>query len=121
MTKTQTHIQTFIDNQDSPVDFADIQTYLSTLNLDINKTTIYRNLEKLESQARVSKVLLSDQKQFWEKSVVSTNHYHLVCEKCKKIECVELESKLKISNKNFVTKKIELNLVGLCSKCQGEL
>jgi Fe2+ or Zn2+ uptake regulation protein len=116
--RTNLLIQDFILGNKSPTSFTQIQDFLVTQNINVNKTTIYRNLEKLEQEDKIRKVLLSDQKQFWEKNPLDNGHCHLICEKCQKVECVELKSPISFPSNDFQTSKVELNLVGLCKNCQ---
>jgi Fe2+ or Zn2+ uptake regulation protein len=117
--KTEQIIHQLIQINHTPVDFAEITNYLHSKSLLPNKTTIYRNLEKLEKEGLIKKVILSDHKQYWE--LVQTNperqHFHLICQKCEKIECQELDSELAFKLINFKVLKTELNLYGFCQNC----
>jgi Fe2+ or Zn2+ uptake regulation protein len=117
--KTEQIILQLIKTNHTPVDFAEITNYLHSKSLLPNKTTIYRNLEKLEKEGLIKKVILSDHKQYWE--LAQTNpehqHYHLICQKCEKIECQELDSELAFKLINFKVLKTELNLYGFCQNC----
>jgi Fe2+ or Zn2+ uptake regulation protein len=119
MPKINATIQDLLDNSKSPLEFSYISEYLQTIDLKPNKTTIYRNLEKLEKQKLIKKVILSDQKQYWEKNQKEPHlHFHLICNLCKKIECRELSKVLDLGFTDFVIQKADLNLFGLCQKCQ---
>ena len=119
MSKTEQIITKLIQTRHTPVDFAEISMYLVSKGISPNKTTIYRNLEKLEKEGIVKKVILSDHKQFWELAQVNLDHqhYHLICQKCEKIECKELEQALTLQSTGFTPQKTELNLYGLCQNC----
>ena len=119
MSKTEQIIAELIQTRHTPVDFAEISTYLGSQGTLPNKTTIYRNLEKLEKEGVIKKVILSDHKQFWELSQTNPvhQHYHLICQKCEKIECKELGQVLDLQSTSFVPQKTELNLYGLCQNC----
>ena len=120
MFKINQFIQNLIDNSNNPIEYKQISSYLQSNDLSPNKTTIYRNLEKLEQEGLIKKVLLSDQKQYWEK--VQTNphyHFHLICNLCKKIECREFTKVLDLDFIGFLIQKSEFNLFGLCQKCSS--
>jgi Fe2+ or Zn2+ uptake regulation protein len=119
MSEIANTIQEFIQFQNTPTDYSDIETCLLKSKPKTNKTTIYRNLEKLEKEGLIKKVILSDHKQYWE--LAQTNpeqqHFHLICQKCEKIECQELDSELAFKLINFKVLKTELNLYGFCQNC----
>jgi Fe2+ or Zn2+ uptake regulation protein len=121
MPKINDIILNSILDSSNPVDFNLISDSLTAENLSPNKTTIYRNLEKLESEGLIQKVLLSDQKQYWEK-IQSDQfnqhfHFHLICNLCKKIECRELSKVLDLGFNDFQIQKTDFNLFGLCQNC----
>ncbi len=116
-------IQQLIQSSHSPVDFEQIMVFLATQNIKPNKTTIYRNLDKLQKDGTINKVILSDQKQFWEivhnQTQNNHQHFHLICNICTKIECQELPNfpNFNLSNLGFKIQKTEINLFGLCQDC----
>jgi Fe2+ or Zn2+ uptake regulation protein len=120
MPKINDIILALITQSTNPIDFNDIASSLSHENLSPNKTTIYRNLEKLEADGAIKKVLLSDQKQYWEKAQTNAHyHFHLICNLCKKIECREFNKTLDLGFTDFLIQKSEFNLFGLCKQCQS--
>ncbi len=85
----------------------------------IDKTTVYRNLEKLLSWEK----LIEDFSISWEKlySLKENHHHHFVCDICKKTEniwCfldIEID---KLQNKfNFKVKNHVLVLSWICKDC----
>ena len=117
--KTDKLINDLIKLKHAPIDFAEITNYLYSQGISPNKTTIYRNLEKLEKEGLIKKVILSDHKQFWEMAQTNPDHqhYHLICQKCEKIECRDLDQNFQPQLSNFQTQKTELNLYGFCHNC----
>jgi Fur family transcriptional regulator, ferric uptake regulator len=117
--KTEQSILNLIHSKHSPIDFVEITQHLKEKGSSPNKTTIYRNLDKMEKDGLIKKVILSDQKQFWEISQnnQSHQHYHLICQKCESIECKELERNFTLNPKLFQIQKIELNFYGFCHQC----
>lgn len=108
----------FIKTKHTPVNFGEISDLLLSKKLSPNKTTIYRNLEKLAKENYIKKVVLSDQKQYWEINQCSQNHqhYHLICQNCEKIECKEMTN-FNLPNDNFQINKAEINFFGICNNC----
>jgi Fe2+ or Zn2+ uptake regulation protein len=119
MSKINDIISNSIFNSTIPVDYIYIAQDLRDSGLTPNKTTIYRNLDNLERQGVIQKVVLSDQKQYWEKLQNSPHyHFHLICKMCKKIECRELVKALDLGFRDFKIQKTDFNLFGLCNQCQ---
>lgn len=119
MPKINDIISNLIHDSTIPIDYNTIAKVLKTSGLTPNKTTIYRNLEALENDGTIQKVLLSDQKQYWEKVQQSPYyHFHLICNLCKKIECRELTKTLNLGFDDFQVQKTDFNLFGLCNQCQ---
>jgi Fe2+ or Zn2+ uptake regulation protein len=92
---------------------------LESIN-NIDKTTIYRNLEKLV----YSWDFIEDFSNSWEKtySIKENHHHHFICDKCSKkinIGCIldekikkfEKDLNIKINNHSFL-------LSGFCEKCK---
>jgi Fe2+ or Zn2+ uptake regulation protein len=118
MSKIADLIVDLIARSKAPLDFGVIESHLIQNNLSPNKTTIYRNLEKLETEGLLKKVILSDQKQFWEKiHSLSRYHFHLICTICDKIECRESISFFNFDLGQFQIQKTELNFFGKCQNC----
>lgn len=92
---------------------------LNELDWKVNKTTVYRNLEKLLNLWEI----LEDFSKNWEKiySKKKTHHHHFVCDKCWKTEniwCFMKEEILKLEQKfNFKVKNHSLLLNWICEKC----
>ncbi len=113
----QEFILKILNASTTPSSFDFISSKLSLLNIKPNKTTIYRNLEKLEKSGVIKKVILSDQKQFWEINQKNTQHYHLVCNSCESIECKPFNFIFSFDLPGFTVQKKELNLFGICQNC----
>jgi Fe2+ or Zn2+ uptake regulation protein len=113
----------FITNNHSPTSFENIADSLLKDGFNPNKTTIYRNLDKLQSEGLIKKVILSDSKQFWEivdsksRNSQKYEHFHLICGICDKIECREIPKVFSLSFDNFNVQKTEFNVFGTCQNC----
>lgn len=117
--KTEQSIKALLKSKHTPADFAEISAYLDLKGALPNKTTIYRNLEKLEKESFIKKVILSDHKQYWELAQTDPQqqHYHLICQKCEVIECKELSFEVAFEFLNFKILKTNLNFYGFCQNC----
>jgi Fur family transcriptional regulator, peroxide stress response regulator len=122
MTPTKNTILEKIKNSKKPINFEQIRTHLTALGQSPNKTTIYRNLEKLEEQKLINKVTLSDQKMYWESSHNHSDHQHLhlVCNICQSVECRDFENKIDLNISGFVVNDYEITVSGTCQKCTQE-
>jgi Fur family transcriptional regulator, ferric uptake regulator len=118
MTNSQKTILDLLSSNNGPISFEKVKDYFRSIDQFPNKTTIYRNLEKLENEGLINRVVLSDQKMFWELAPSkSHNHIHLICNSCKNVECRDLKTKLDLNVEKFELINIEINLYGKCQKC----
>ena len=88
---------------------------------NINITTIYRNLNILESIGLIHKII-SDNGVFLYKILCNdSHHHHLICNYCGKVESIDfcpLQNYINISNsKKFELTDHKLELYGLCENC----
>ena len=93
-------------------------------NPKLNKTTVYRNLEKLQIAKSVQSFKLADGICYYEQ--VQDEHLHFSCDQCKLVECLnehalfELASNVSnsIARRGLNVRKTDLFLNGLCRNCQ---
>ncbi|HIP42853.1 MAG TPA: transcriptional repressor [Aquifex aeolicus] len=85
----------------------------------VSLATVYRTLETLEKIGLVKRVC------FWGNSARydanTSEHHHLICKKCGRIEDIDLDQKLSIPEnlQGFKTDSYSVNIYGLCPKCQS--
>ncbi len=106
-----------------PLSAIQILNFLKDRSLDVNKTTVYRELDFLMANEVISELDLLDGMKRYELRHANHHHHHLVCTSCQKIQCVEMnndldevESRIK-SRYHFNVKVHVLEFFGLCSKC----
>jgi Fe2+ or Zn2+ uptake regulation protein len=106
-----------------PLSVPQIQSELTCASLQVNKTTVYRELEVLEYAGIVHSLSLQDRRQYYELSL-GEHHHHLVCLRCERIEDVDvdesglLEEGVRVSReKNFSILRHSLEFFGLCKLC----
>jgi Fe2+ or Zn2+ uptake regulation protein len=100
-----------------PLSFSNIQNLLKEKSVAVNKTTIYRQLEKLV-QTNFLVPIDGANGRTWEK-VSSPDHAHLTCNLCNKIVCLTVNYKTQIApieNENNI-KIIKFTLSGICQNC----
>lgn len=123
ITKVRSLIIEIIVSSPTPLSVGELLNMLEKVNLQPNKTTIYRELDFLLKQGIIREVDFGESKKRYEFSS-EQHHHHVICIKCKKIEDVDLDQDLsqyedKIAQeKNFKIINHSLEFFGLCPNCQ---
>lgn len=105
-----------------PLDAGTIQAELVKALGQINKTTVYREIEFLLSQSLVRQVDFGEGKKRYEISSLP-HHHHLVCVNCKTVKDVRLKNDLKPIEQaitrasKFKIQRHALEFFGLCPQC----
>jgi len=106
-----------------PQAVGELLTALYKSGLQPNKTTVYRQLEKMESEGLVRRVNISDTNATYE-AVSDAHHHHLVCERCGEVRDIVMkdESHLlrTIAAEGFAPKVHKLEIFGLCKECGAD-
>src|SRR5699024_1599168 len=74
------------------------------LNKEVNRTTIYRVLNRFHEDGVVHKVVCDDGKQYFaycidcEQNEHHHNHFHFRCLRCGKVECLNKEMEINLPN-----------------------
>lgn len=127
-TNNRTKIMDFLlANKDRTVSVSDIEDHLTAERNPVNKTTIYRYLDKLEADGNIIKYTSEKGEkatyQYVDREHRCDEHLHLKCSRCGAIihldcgfmgeiaEHVEKDHGFKIQCKNSI-------IYGLCDKCQ---
>lgn len=136
MSKTKTEVQTrnsevrksiieILKETECPITVSLILKALSQKNFWPNKTTVYRALKTLIKLGIVVEVNFLEGKKRYELAKRGIlHHHHLVCKKCRKSICVNIEKRiLKIQQdleKSFGFQILDHNteFFGICPKCQ---
>lgn len=98
-----------------------VEVSLLVSKIGVNKTTVYRQIEKLLSQGVIIEVELGDGKKRYELKSLE-HHHHLLCKICGKLEDIELDEKQLLNEVAKKTKfKVEshnLEFFGRCIDCK---
>jgi Fe2+ or Zn2+ uptake regulation protein len=70
-----------------PLAVLDFQKLFKKNKLNVNRTTLYRELDILKKEGLVSEIQLKDSKK-WYELANQTHHHHVICTKCGKIDNV---------------------------------
>ena len=85
----------------------------------ISLATIYKNVNSMVEKFFISEVKIPNEKSVYE--LVKTEHSHLVCEKCKKIEDIIVDTSSVLnelkSMSNFKINNTNVVFTGVCSTC----
>lgn len=90
---------------------------------DMNKTTVYRALERLEDDRKIHSFTGADGLKWYAScndccTAENVNfHPHFQCEKCGKIEYLSIDLELPKLPNNYKIERAELLLLGSCDEC----
>ncbi len=87
---------------------------------NISLGTVYRNLKILKEEGLIIELTDGKQSRF---DARIDNHYHFKCEKCGSIYDIEpedIEINHSLEFKGFSIDTVDVNITGVCSKCNGE-
>ncbi|MCT4630970.1 Fur family transcriptional regulator [Winogradskyella sp.] len=94
------------------------------LKEDMNKTTVYRVLDRLENDGTIHSFTGTNGLKWYAKCYQCTSHHHndvhphFECNACGKVECLDLNIAIpQIKNRNIETASIMLK--GQCSDCMA--
>ncbi|MFD2568583.1 Fur family transcriptional regulator [Pseudotenacibaculum haliotis] len=97
---------------------------VSQLQKEMNKTTVYRILDKLEKDGIVHSFLGKEGLKWYAKCQgCSSGHHvdahpHFQCNNCGTIECLSLDVKIP-TVKNYQISSVEIMLQGTCAQCSA--
>ena len=108
----------------TPLSVPHILEGLKERSIEVNKTTVYRELERFQNLGIVESFQLGDRKQYYELSS-REHHHHLVCMSCESVEDIDMDEKLlelgeqkANREKQFTILRHSLEFFGLCRQCQ---
>lgn len=92
------------------------------IDIDINRATIYRVLNRFCADGILHKIVAEDGKQYFAPSSkpdqqdIAENHIHFKCLVCETIECLHTEVHFSIPNA-YIVKNVNCVLTGTCKSC----
>lgn len=108
-------------NKTKPKTIKEISNELIENGVSFDKTSIYREIEKLVREGIAREINLADGKKRFEAN--SGEHFHLICNNCNEVECLDLEPyqakiiDLLSPKKDYRISNINLTINGSCQKC----
>ena len=121
ITKVRREVVKIFSDTSVPLSANQIEEKLSRVGVNVNKTTIYRELQFLLNNGYLIKVYLHPNEVSYESSELK-HHHHLVCEICGNVDKVtnclakELEEGV-LKKKGFKTARHSLEFYGTCADC----
>lgn len=116
-------IETLISSR-APLSVPDILEAFGKIGVKADKTTVYRELLRLERLGIVESVQLGDRKRYYELAH-RDHHHHLVCVECEMVEDIDVDERELVSQerkasreKGFAILRHSLEFFGLCRNCQ---
>lgn len=124
LTKTRRAFAELFSRSPIPLSVPDILRELRRMRVTVNKTTVYRELERMQHLGIIEGRQLGDRKQYYE-LVSRGHHHHLVCLRCERVEDADVDEtellleEQKVSReKNFTIVRHSLEFFGVCTECQ---
>jgi Fe2+ or Zn2+ uptake regulation protein len=119
-------IQFFLDHQKSHVPFKDLQDHLVEKLPDIDRTTIYRNIEKFISLGLIQELDLPNKGKVFQYIFNKQVHHYYICKSCSKTikGDEQLFKKIEKAIKDvhdFSKSNLSVVFYGFCSKCDPAL
>src|SRR5699024_5938086 len=94
------------------------------LEKEVDRTTIYRVLNRFHEDGIIHKVVCDDGKQYFaycincEEDEHRHNHFHFRCQGCGKVECLNKEIEVNLPN-GYEAKIFNGVISGYCKNCQN--
>jgi len=86
------------------------------LHSSISLATVYKNITSLVEKKLLKELALNNLKSKYE--ISKEAHSHLICKVCNSVEDIEISQNIDRDFGEFKVEDIELNLYGICKKCQ---
>lgn len=121
ITKTRKSMLQIFSEMKSPLSAQDVIQKLSSNEVHVNKTTVYREIQFLLDQNYLTELKISGPESLYELSFWD-HHHHVICNNCGTINDIEVPEKQILKdvqkNTNFVITDHALEFYGLCYGCQ---
>jgi len=121
-TKSKRALREIFASAKQPLTPVELMNLLEKSGIFFNKTTIYRELDRLREKGEIAIVYFADGHTRYEMTH-GDHHHHAVCTKCKTVIKLEIESELEqlqvaIAKKNgFTIRQHLVEFFGMCRAC----
>jgi Fur family ferric uptake transcriptional regulator len=122
LTKTRESLLGLFLENDHPLSAMSLKQGLKKRGHDVNKTTVYRELERLEQIGILQSMRLQDRKQYFELAN-RDHHHHLVCVECHQVLDIALQDTSLVKQVETLSKKfhflISAHAIEFYGRCQA--
>lgn len=124
VTKLTQALMDILQSANQPLSVPEIQAQLKEhKSLTPNKTTLYRQFQKLTEANQVEEILLTNSVTHYE--LKKNHHHHFICNECDTIECLEdknLETEIHklehlLESQGMQINQHQFSFSGSCQKC----
>lgn len=122
-TKTRKVVLHLFFRDHTPLSVSRILDELEAQSVQVNKTTVYRELETLEALGIIKSLTLQDRKQYFELAT-REHHHHFVCTVCQQITDVEIDEEGILERAERLGRKLGFHITnhavefyGQCATC----
>lgn len=121
-TRQRSVILKILEGSQNPVSAPAILAAAQKLSPSLNKTTVYRTLERLVDERLAEAIMLKEGVVHYElrhPSACGHHHHHFVCSDCERIFCIDgcASSFEVLLPRGFKLQSHEITLRGLCKGC----
>jgi len=122
LTRTRKAIVSALLTSQAPLSAFDLKERLQESNVEVNKTTVYRELAFLVKHNIIHEIQFGDGKTRY-RVCPDGHHHHAICVKCSKVDDIIMENDLAAHEKrldqliNFKVLHHTLEFFGLCKAC----
>lgn len=106
-----------------PLSVTDVLCHFKKEGVVVNKTTVYRELERFGKLGLIRTVDLGDRRQYFERAN-DGHHHHFVCIECDQVEDIELDERMLTLQERALAEKKGVSILrhsleffGLCKMC----
>lgn len=121
ITKARTAINNIFEKNHKPLSAPELLILLTKQNVNVNKTTVYRELDFLKKGNLIREVVWDDSVMRYETSDPNC-HHHVVCKHCGKVSPVHINEDLLLASvekqSHYKLDKHIIEFFGLCSECK---
>jgi len=115
-------IQFFLDNHSRHIPFRELQSFMHSKLPDVDRTTIYRNIEKFISLGLIQELVLPKTGKVYQYTFDKKVHHYYICKACGKASKGNkaLFSKIEEALKDihgFSKANLSVIFYGYCTKC----
>ena len=115
-------IQFFLDNQSRHIPFRELQAFMHKSLPEVDRTTIYRNIEKFIELGLIQELVLPKSGKVYQYVFDKKVHHYVICKSCGKASKDNQELFSKIDNAlkeihGFSKANLSVIFYGFCTKC----